>query len=156
MLLDALKNLKGEIDGMEIAIFGQLAPQNPISLGFPINFMGHLNDDITLRLLYSAVDLLVVPSRKEAFGQTASESMACSTPVVAFGATGLLDIVDHKVNGYLAKPFDSEDLANGIKYIFDNPNYDDLCRNARKKVVNEFDSKIVSNQYEKLYRKILK
>lgn len=156
LLLDALKNLKGEIDGMELAIFGQLAPKNPISLGFPVNFMGHLNDDITLRLLYSAVDILVVPSRKEAFGQTASESMACSTPVVAFGATGLLDIVDHKINGYLAKPFDSEDLANGIKYIFDNPNYDDLCRNARKKVVDKFDSKVVSEQYEKLYKKILK
>ena len=118
--------------------------------------MGHFHDNVSLRLFYSAVDLLVVPSRKEAFGQTASESMACGTPVVAFGATGLLDIVDHKVNGYLAKPFESEDLANGIEYIVNAPNYNELCNNARDKVVQEFDSALVAKKYEELYNNILK
>ena len=118
--------------------------------------MGHLHDDLSLRLLYSAIDVLVVPSRKEAFGQTASESMACATPVVAFGATGLLDIVDHKVNGYLAKPFESEDLANGIEYLLNAPNYGELCKNARDKVVKNFDSAVIAAKYEELYNKILK
>ena len=81
-----------------------------------------------------------MPSRIEAFGQTAIESMACSTPVVAFGATGLLDIINHKVNGYLAIPFQSEDLAKGIKHILENPKYEELCNNARMKVVQQFDS----------------
>jgi len=68
-----------------------------------------------------------VPSLQEAFGQTASETMGCGTPVVAFGRTGLLDIIDHKENGYLAKPFDTTDLANGIEWVFNAPNYKDLC-----------------------------
>ena len=52
--------------------------------------------------------------RQEAFGQTAFERLACGTPVVCFDATGLLDIVEHQINGYLAKPFDTSDLAAGI------------------------------------------
>tara|TARA_B100001996_G_scaffold344453_1_gene300232 strand:- start:70 stop:1299 length:1230 start_codon:yes stop_codon:yes gene_type:complete len=156
LLTDALKNLKGIGKDVELAIFGQLEPKKPINLGFKTNFMGHLHDTLSLRLLYSAVDMLVVPSRKEAFGQTASESMACATPVVAFGATGLLDIVDHKINGYLAKPFESEDLANGIEYVLNASNYDGLCDNARKKVVKQFDSGVVGEKYAELYNQILK
>ena len=67
--------------------------------------------------LYSEALVTIHLVRQPPFGMIVTESMACGTPVVAFGATGLLDIVDHKVNGYLAKPFESEDLANGIEYI---------------------------------------
>lgn len=155
LLADSLKNLKSRTQVLELAIFGQLAPKNPPDLGFKINYMGHFKDDISLCLFYSAVDMLVVPSRVEAFGQTASESMACETPVVAFGATGLLDIVDHKINGYLAKPYDSKDLANGIDFLLNASNYDQLCNNARKKVIKHFDSSIVADKYEELYNQIL-
>ena len=118
--------------------------------------MGHLHDDISLRLFYSAIDLLVVPSRLEAFGQTASESLACATPVVAFGTSGLLDIIDHKVNGYLAKPFETEDLSNGMKFILNSTQYEELCDNARQKSITRFDSRIVSTKYKELYTKILR
>lgn len=125
-------------------------------MNFPVHYTGLFNDDVSLRLLYSSIDILIVPSRKEAFGQTATEAMACATPVVAFGTTGLLDIVDHKVNGYLAKPFNTEDLANGIKYILNTPNYDELCHNARQKVIQEFDTEVVAKQYIELYNRVLK
>jgi glycosyltransferase involved in cell wall biosynthesis len=82
--------------------------------------------------------------------------LACGTPVVAFGATGLLDIVDHKVNGYLAEPFETEDLANGINFILNATNYKKLCDNARNKAVKEFDSSIVAKKYLELYSNILK
>jgi glycosyltransferase involved in cell wall biosynthesis len=156
LLVEALKSLKSRVKDIELAIFGQVAPKNPPELGFKVNFTGHLHDELSLRLLYSAIDMLVVPSRVEAFGQTATESMACKTPVVAFGATGLLDIVDHKLNGYLAKPFESEDLANGIEYILNAQNYNQICENARDKVVKEFDSSVVSKKYQDLYYKVLR
>jgi glycosyltransferase involved in cell wall biosynthesis len=83
--------------------------------------------------------------------------MSCGTPVVAFGATGLLDIIDHKLNGYLAKPFDTTDLANGIEWMLnlEKKEYNNLCKNAREKVEKEFDSKVVAKKYIKLYKDIL-
>jgi len=112
---------------IELIIFGSSEPKDSQNFRFKTHYLGHLYDNVSLVTLYSAVDLIVVPSLQEAFGQTASETMGCGTPVVAFGRTGLLDIIDHKENGYLAKPFDTTDLANGIEWVFNAPNYKDLC-----------------------------
>ena len=46
--------------------------------------------------------------------------IACGTPVVGFNIGGLEDIVVNKSNGYLAEPFNTKDLANGIEWIINN------------------------------------
>ena len=84
------------------------------------------------------------------------ESLSCSTPVVAFDIGGNSDMIEHKRNGYLAKPYDTKDLAKGIEWVVNNPNYDELATNARQKVLDEFDSRIVARKYIKLYENILK
>ena len=99
--------------------------------------------------IFSMLDLM------EAFGKTLAESMACRTPVVSFNATGPKDIITHKVDGYKAKPFESEDLAEGIEWVLNNKNYDKLCQNARKKVVENFGIKVISSKYKRLYEEIL-
>ncbi len=152
-MLVALKEFPNA--NVELVIFGSSEPENASKLGFKTHYLGHIYDDISLVSLYNAVDVMVVPSLQEAFGQTACEAMSCATPVVAFATTGLLDIVDHKVNGYLAKAFDTKDLANGIEWALNASNYDELCQNAREKVVNTFDSKLVAKKYIALYEKIL-
>jgi len=152
-LTEALHSM--EEDTISLMVFGSEKPTEAPDLKFPANYMGRFHDDISLTVLYSAADVMVVPSILEAFGQTASEAMACNTPVVAFGATGLLDIVDHKENGYLAQAYDSQDLAEGIRWVLKSSDYDKLCRNARKKVVREFDSAVVAEKYIALYEEIL-
>jgi len=151
-LSEALKGVKGEI---ELVIFGSSRPQQEPELSHKTHYLGHLHDDVSLRVLYNAADVMVVPSLQEAFGQTASESLSCGTPVVAFGATGLLDIVDHKINGYLATPFDTDDLAKGIEWVLNTENYDELCQSARDKVLQAFDSDVVVKQYISLYQEML-
>lgn len=141
--------------GLELLVFGSGSRLNSPDFGFPVHYLGHIPDDLSLRVLYSAADVMVVPSIQEAFGQTAIESMACGTPVVAFGATGLLDIIDHEQNGYLAAPYDPKSLAEGIDWILNYPSPQDLSHRAREKVLETFETTQVARQYLELYKAVL-
>jgi len=153
--LQALANNECE-DELELIVFGSSKPPNPPELGMKTHYIGHLPGDLSLGLLYAATDVMVVPSIQEAFGQTASEAMACGTPVVAFGATGLLDIVDHKHTGYLAQPFDAEDLAKGIAWVIeDEARWQTLSHQSRQKVEDEFAIESVAQRYAELYKEVL-
>jgi glycosyltransferase involved in cell wall biosynthesis len=138
-----------------LCFFGKMEKGVKNKLRFEYKDFGYLTDTISLRLLYSASDVFVAPSIQEAFGKTLTEAMSCETPVVCFNATGPKDIVSHKIDGYKAKPFSSEDLAKGIEWVLNYGNYEDLCKNARKKVVENFDSRVIAEQYKKLYEEIL-
>jgi len=156
LLIKALNHLQDEVKDLELVVFGQHAPERPKKLGLPQHYTGHLYDDISLRVLYSAVDVMLVPSRQEAFGQTASEALACGIPVVAFDSTGLRDVVKHHTTGYLACPFDVEDLAEGISWVLnDESNYAELSRNAREDAVARFSYPVIAGQYEKIYKQAM-
>ena len=141
----------------ELVIFGASEPCNPPDFGMKTHYMGRLHDDTSLAVLYSAADVMVVPSIRESFGQTASEAMACGTPVVAFGATGLLDIIEHKQNGYLAVPYETEDLANGIAWVFscDDGGSKALSQHARDKAEKAFSIQSMAQKYLELFNDLL-
>lgn len=141
-------------DNLSLLVFGSSEPTVPSKLGFPIHYVGRLHDDVSLSILYSAADVTVTPSVQEAFGMTASESMACGTPVVAFGASGPLDVIDHKINGYLATPYEIKDLTNGIAWVLDHSESKKLGYLARKKCESKFDLTIIAEQYSKLYKEL--
>lgn len=155
LLCEALKVLKLKEPDIHLVVFGQHAPRDPIDMGFPTHYLGHLNDDISLRLAYSAADVMVVPSRQEAFGQTASEAHSCGTPVVAFNVGGLSDIVDHKVTGYLASAYDPDDLAFGIEWVLKSSSDLRLGDRSRDRAVAYFDKRVVAEKYIDLYREVL-
>jgi len=156
LLLQALEHLRDDlrVKDMELVIFGQCAPQAPPDMGFPIHYTGHLHDDPSLRALYCAADVMLVPSRQEAFGQTASEAHACGTPVIAFRTSGLPDIVEHQRTGYLAKPFDTEDLAQGIVWVLAQRLAGQLGKRARERVVARFAAPVVAEQYREVYQRV--
>jgi len=105
---------------------------------------------------YSSADVFICSSIMEAFGKTIAEAMACGPPVVAFNVTGPKDIIDHKINGYLAEPFNTSDLAKGIEWVLDDENrLRVLGQNAREKVMRYFDVNIIARKYIDLYEEIL-
>lgn len=140
---------------VEVVVFGCSQPKNVPEIPFNINYVGHLTDDLSLRVLYNAVDVIVVPSLQENLSNVIMESLACGTPVAAFDVGGNSDMIDHLINGYLAKPFNSADLARGIDWILNSAEYSTLASNAREKVVCKFDSKTVVKSYIALYQSIL-
>ena len=109
-----------------------------------------------MALLYSAADIMVAPSLQEAFGKTLIEAMACGTPVVAFGRRGASRHRRPSHTGYLAEPFDAEDLAEGIAWCLDDEaRLARLGRRSRSRVESEFDINVVARRYYALYGQIL-
>lgn len=159
LLLAALAQLCSEpnLRNLQLVVFGQLAPKFPPSLGFPVHYTGHLHDDLSLCAFYSAADVMVVPSRQEAFGQTASEAHACGTPVVAFNTGGLPDIVDEWVTGALADPFDSASLAASIRWVLeDKQRLLALGAAARERAVRLWNINRIARLYQDVYETAIK
>lgn len=154
LLLDALSKFE-ELDNLIYVILGTNQNITNIHGNQNIITFSHKFDEETLVLLYNASDVVVVPSRQENLSNTIMESMSCGTPVVAFNTGGNSDLIDHKINGYLANAFDSDDLFYGIRYVLDNNFMDELSNNAREKIVNRFSYSKVAKEYIELYKEIL-
>ena len=74
--------------------------------------------------------LVYLSTTKETFGIGILEALASGTPVLGFAYGGNLILVEHGVNGYLARPGDYNDLANGLAYCIQHR--DVLSANAKE------------------------
>jgi glycosyltransferase involved in cell wall biosynthesis len=157
-LLDALNHLNdtGNLQNTEAVVFGSEKPLHEIKTAFRINYVGNLPGDIALSLLYSAADVFIAPSLQDNLPLTVQESIACGTPVVAFDIGGIPDMIDHKINGYLAKPGDSNDLAEGISWVLsDEERWKSLSGNCRSKAIANFEISAIARRYARLYQEII-
>lgn len=104
--------------------------------------------------IYSAADVLIVPSYHEIFGMAAVESLACGTPVVATRAGGLMTIVRNGVNGYLV-PRCSGFFAERLDSLLTSPGLLREMQVAARPSIEQFSWKEVANQIYGLYDTLL-
>jgi glycosyltransferase involved in cell wall biosynthesis len=140
----------------ELVVFGASKPNLQPDLGLKAHYLGQLSDDISLSLVYAAADVFVAPSVQDNLPNTVMEAIACGTPCVAFNIGGLPDMIEHQQNGYLARPYEKDDLANGIAWVLqDEQRWQSLSSRAREKVEQEFTLEIQARRYLKLYQEVL-
>lgn len=162
-LSDALLAMKVHEDA-QLVLFGN-STHTAAKVGMrDVVAIGSVHDDALLRTLYSAADVVVMPSRVEAFGQVALEAMACGTPAVAFGNSGIADVVGDAGCGYLAEAFNSADLARGIALVLDHQRehrasgstgLSPMARRARERVEANFSAERIGALYSDLYDTLL-
>lgn len=155
-LLDALRLLidSGRLqrEQLHLVLFG--GNKNPeIFQQIPVEytFQGFVNDD-KLATLYAASDVAVIPSRYETFGQTVIEAQACGCPPVTFTGSGQMDIIEHKVNGYLAQEQSAEDLAEGICWALEERPDPAVLRSN---VLKNFSENAIAQKYINVYEQAL-
>lgn len=129
-------------------VFGNGEKLGDAMYGIKVYGVGKISSDEKLAELYSLADVFIAPSIQENLSNAVMESLACGTPVVAFDIGGMSDMIVHRENGYLAKPFDAEDLAKGIQHCV-SVNMSDRCL---KTVREKFLMEKVGLQYFGLYR----
>jgi glycosyltransferase involved in cell wall biosynthesis len=134
-----------------VAVFGT-SKIDPLVGDVEAYALGSISGDVALAEIYNMADVMCVPSRQDNLPNTAVEACACGVPVVAFDKGGLSDIVDHKLNGYLAEPFDAEDFARGIVWVLDQA--DHLRQHARNKALTTYSESVVARQYMEVYKQV--
>ncbi len=149
-----LKNIleEAELNRIKVVLFG--GPKNGYCSyeGFSAINLGRIATNDGMREVYNAADFVMVPSLVESFGQVAAESLACSTPVVAFSCSGLLDVIKDKKHGYLADPFDPISLSNCIARMVKLSSHErvELGVAGRKHILEHFSKDVVGKMYKNI------
>jgi glycosyltransferase involved in cell wall biosynthesis len=103
--------------------------------------------------LYSISDLLLMPSKIEAFGQTALEAQACNCPVITFKNTGCEDLVEHMKTGYLCEFLNMNDFSKGIEIILKKKFQ---ANTIRETVMKKYSEEVIEIKYKKVLDEIFR
>jgi len=122
-----------------------------------VRFVGRVSE-ARLPEVYAACDVFVLPSvsRLEAFGIVALEAMATAKPVIVADIPGVREMIVDGVDGLLADPVNSLDLADKIRRLLADPDARRaMGQRGREKVLESFGIERVTDQIEAVYRGVL-
>lgn len=139
----------------EVVILGGHAEEVAGQLPMKAHPLGYVNDERRIVEIYQAVDVFVLPSLSENLPNTIMEAMACGVPCVGFNVGGIPEEIDHKRNGYVAEYRDSADLAKGIQWILSEADYDQLSKEAVRKVAHHYSQQSVALNYLDVYHQAM-
>lgn len=152
-LLPALSKLKTD-NAVECVVFGsgEIEPSD----GLPkVHHFGYVDSARQQALIYSAADIVVVPSREDNQPQVGLEAMACGTPVVAFNAGGIPEYVRDGATGLIAELGNESALAERISWLVNNKQArQTMGERARLMMEQEFELGEQSQEYLSFYSSI--
>jgi 1,4-alpha-glucan branching enzyme len=116
-----------------------------------VTFAGFLNEPGRNRLL-NLSRVAVFPSLYEPFGIVALEAMASRVPVIVSDTGGLMEVVEHGIDGFKVQPDQPDILAEYINLILTNPGLaTELCARAWRKVLIVYDWKYIAQETAAVY-----
>jgi glycosyltransferase involved in cell wall biosynthesis len=117
-----------------------------------VEFAGSVSEDKVISCLRDA-DAFVLASRVEPLGVAYMEAMALGLPTIGTHVGGVGEVISHEHDGLLVPAEDEERLAAAVARLIDDPELRRrLGRNARRTIVERFDSRIgAAKLYERLF-----
>ena len=155
-LNEALERLAlGPHSGQIIAVTFGSSGEEETELPIPTVSLGRIDDDHKLCKVYSAADMVVVPSSEDNLPNVALEAIACGTPVVAFEVGGMSDIVLSGKTGALAQPLDSASLAHELEILLsDETRLTEMAHEARRHAEATFSIQQQAKSYVALFEEL--
>lgn len=117
LLIEAARSLETVLD---VRIVGASVVSKSDGPAVPANvaLLGWL-DRQQIETHLEAADLVVIPSRWEAFGLVALEAMRAAKPILAFRSGALPEIVVDGVTGVICEPVAAQPLIDGFRRMLD-------------------------------------
>ncbi|HRO47942.1 glycosyltransferase family 4 protein [Agriterribacter sp.] len=161
ILFDAFNTLKTAYPFLRMVLAGPIVEENLFSKRLlhqlyhdeNIFYPGKLSD---VTALYEIIDILIVPSLREGFGNVLIEAAAMETPVVASDIPGCKDAVLPGINGELFEKGNTAALAAVLKKLITNKALrQQYGRNGREFVCDHFSNEEIWAGQLELYKNML-
>lgn len=120
-----------------------------------VHFRGFVPHDQIPGVLRGA-DVLALPSRYEELGVVMLEAMHAGVPVVASATGGIVDVVEHEINGLLVPPGDHEALAMALRRVLTDSNLADSLAAAGRQRVTRYDWNGLTEEVLTIYEQVLR
>lgn len=119
-----------------------------------VRYLGRSDD---VRPFICGTDAVVLPSYREGVPSSLLEAMAMGKPVITTDAPGCRDVVEDGKTGFIAPVKNPRALADCMLRLagLSRAEREGMGRNARAKVLREFDEKVVVGAYLQLVRNAL-
>jgi glycosyltransferase involved in cell wall biosynthesis len=119
-----------------------------------ILYVPNISDKKILAEYYGLSDVFLFTSLAENCPLVVLESMSCGLPVISFDVGGVPELVEHKVNGYIAKYKDGIDLSSGLNWILSLPitELNKISNSNRAEVVSKYSIDKMVDVYENLFK----
>jgi glycosyltransferase involved in cell wall biosynthesis len=115
-----------------------------------VTLLGHVND---IAAFMNSLDLFVFPSHFEGSANTLIETLFYQKPIIAFDVSSNPEIIQHNVNGLLAKAFDSQDLTKCVMELMNSPQLrEEFVKNGEKIVKEKFDNQKIIQALENMVK----
>ena len=113
-----------------------------------VTLLGHVTD---MSAFMNSLDLFVFPSLFEGSANTLIETLFYKKPVIAFDVSSNPEIIQHGINGLLAKPFDSEDLTLKVIELMNSSQLrEEFIKNGERIVKEKFDNQKIMQGIESI------
>jgi len=146
LLLNALNSMH---EKCEVLVLGKNGVESAgVNNQITITGVQRIKSEAEMNRVYCESSITVVPSRQEAFGQVASESVMAGTPVISFEVGGLKDIIKEGLNGYLVRGFDTKRMAKTLDEFLLRDDFD------RKVIANDAKARFSEEAVVKSYLSI--
>lgn len=149
LLKEAIRSMYQE--NILLCIVGNHSAELPSKDIVATRYFGKIKDSVLLSKIYSAADLLVVPSTQESFGQTPMEAMSCGTPVVVFPSGAMKDYVRPE-QGVVCKDCSLESLKEGLTEALKKEYNGEQLRNY---AIENFSPTRIAEEYIMVYKNAL-
>jgi glycosyltransferase involved in cell wall biosynthesis len=125
-----------------------------LGLAHRVRFLGFRSD---IPELMSVCDLIAHTSTApEPFGRVIVEAMLCGKPIVAAGAGGTSEIIEHDKTGWLTQPGNAEQLAKRICQCVENPQHvAAVAQIAKQNAMEKFSLTSMSEKIDQLLNQVI-
>lgn len=104
-----------------------------------------------LKDYYSAADVFVGPSVREALGLVFIEALASGTPIIATKTGGIKDVLVDGMNGYAVRSGSADDIVNKVQLLINDPRVlKRITQGAQEGIIDNYSWKTVSDRYIKI------